>query len=301
MFKNKFIKSSKPKCCWKVNSVLGEGVLWVPNLNSVFFVDIKKKKIFCFNIKLNKKKIIKLDKEIGFLSHVKNNIFILGLKSELRFCDLTNLKIYRSIKVEPNRSNNRINDGIVDPAKRLWFSTMDNFEKKISGSLYCLDRNLKLHTIEKGYFIGNGPTFINRNNFFHTDSRKKTIYKIRINKKLKIIKKVQFIKFNEGNDSPDGMALDINNNLWVCHYRGGKISVYNMKAEKIFQIKLPVKNITKCSFGGPKMNELFITTARKGMSKKEIIKLPFSGSLFRVKINLKGKSIKSFNSDMLNC
>ena len=54
-------------------------------------------------------------------------------------------------------------------------------------------------------------------------------------------------------------------------------------------------------FGGPKMNELFITTARKGMSKKEIIKLPFSGSLFRVKINLKGKSIKSFNSDMLNC
>jgi sugar lactone lactonase YvrE len=74
-----------------------------------------------------------------------------------------------------------------------------------------------------------------------------------------------------------------------------------LKAEKIFQIKLPVKNITKCCFGGPKMNELFITTARKGMSKKEIIKLPFSGSLFRVKINLKGKSIKSFNSDMLNC
>ena len=39
-------------------------------LNSIFFVDIKKKKILILNTKTNKKKIFKVDKEIGFISHM---------------------------------------------------------------------------------------------------------------------------------------------------------------------------------------------------------------------------------------
>ena len=37
------IKNSKPISVWKNKSVLGEGTLWAPTLNSIFFVDIKKK------------------------------------------------------------------------------------------------------------------------------------------------------------------------------------------------------------------------------------------------------------------
>ena len=62
--------------------------MWVSKLNSILFVDIKKKKIFILNVKTNKKKILKVDKEIGFISHIKNNIFLLGLKSELRVVDI---------------------------------------------------------------------------------------------------------------------------------------------------------------------------------------------------------------------
>ena len=86
------IKTSKPEVIWKANTLLGEGTLWVPSQSSIFFVDIKKKKIFIFNLKTSKKKIIKLDKEIGFLSHIKKNIFILGLKSELRVVNLKTKK-----------------------------------------------------------------------------------------------------------------------------------------------------------------------------------------------------------------
>ena len=133
------IKNSKPKCIWKSKLFLGEGTLWVPKLNSIFLVDIKKKKILTFNTKTNKKKIIKVDKEIGFISHIKRNIFILGLISELRIVNLSNLKTIYSIEIESDKPNNRINDGKVDPAGRLWFGTMDNFEKKKTGSLYFLD------------------------------------------------------------------------------------------------------------------------------------------------------------------
>ena len=73
---------------WKNKSLLGEGTLWVPTLNSIFFVDIKKKKILILNIKTKKKKIFKVNKEIGFISHINKNIFILGLKSELRIVNI---------------------------------------------------------------------------------------------------------------------------------------------------------------------------------------------------------------------
>ena len=290
------IKNSKPKCIWKSKSFLGEGTLWVSKLNSIFIVDIKKKKILSFNTKTNKKKIIKVDKEIGFISHIKRNIFILGLKSELRIVDLKNIKILSSIGVELNKPNNRINDGKIDPKGRLWFGTMDNLEKKQSGSLYCLDNHLRLHKVDEKYFIANGPAFLDKNNFYHTDSRKRVIYKIKINDKLEILKKTIFLKFNEIEGSPDGMTTDIRNNLWVCHYRGASISVYDLRGNKIHQINFPAKNITNCTFGGSGNNELFISTARKDMKAKEIKKYSLSGSLFKVKTNLKGKKTIPFKS-----
>ena len=293
------IKSSKPICIWKLKSFLGEGTLWVPFLNSIFFVDIKKKKVFILNTKTNKKKILKVDKEIGFISHIRGNIFILGLKSELRIVDFKNIKILSSIGVELNKPNNRINDGKIDPKGRLWFGTMDNSEKKQSGSLYCLDNNLKLHKVDGKYFITNGPAFLDKNNFYHTDSRKRIIYKIKTNNKLKILKKTVFLKFYKVDGTPDGMTTDSKNNLWVCHYHGAKISVYNIKGKKIHQINLPAKNITNCTFGGYNNNELFISTALKGMNNKDLKKYPLSGSLFKAKTNLKGKKITSFKSSIL--
>ena len=80
--KNK-ITSSDPKVIWNPKCKLGEGTLWVKEHNSIYFVDIKKKKIFILNNKTNKKKIIKVNKEIGFLAHVKKNIFVLALSIKI--------------------------------------------------------------------------------------------------------------------------------------------------------------------------------------------------------------------------
>jgi sugar lactone lactonase YvrE len=178
---------------------------------------------------------------------------------------------------------------------RLWFGTMNNLErKKSSGSLYCLNNKLKLHKVDSKYYITNGPAFLNKNNFYHTDTRKKIIYKIRINNKLKILKKSVFLKFRKVDGFPDGMTTDTKNNLWVCHYAGRCISVYNLRGKKIHKINLPAKNITNCTFGGPKNNELYISTARKDLKIGDIKKYPLSGSLFKTRINIKGKDTQSF-------
>ena len=115
-----------------------------------------------------------------------------------------------------------------------------------------------------------------------------------------VLKKTVFLKLNKSEGSPDGMTTDIYNNLWVCHYGGAKITVYNRKGVRIHFIKIPAKNVTNCTFGGLLNNELFISTARKGMNSKEIRKSPLSGSLFKVKTNLKGKKTAFFNCRMQN-
>ena len=289
------IITSKPECVWKLKSLLGEGTVWVKSLNSIFFVDIKKKKIFILNTKNRKKKIIKVNKEIGFLSQVKKSIFILGLKGELRIVDLKTKKKIKSIIVEKDKPLNRLNDGKTDPRGRLWFGSMDNLERNVeSGSLYCLDNNFKLTKVDSNYMITNGPAFIDTKNFFHTDSRKKIIYKIKIDNNLNIKRKKIFKKFSRFDGSPDGMTIDKLKNLWVCHFGGACISVFNKKGKKIHKINLPAKNVTNCTFGGKNNTDLFISTARKSMNKTDLQKFKFSGSLFKVKTNIKGKATRPF-------
>ena len=289
------IKTSEPKAIWKSKTILGEGTLWVPSQNSIYFVDIKKKNILALNTKTKKKKIIKVNKEIGFITHVKENIFILGLKSELRFVNLKTKKIIKSIQIEKNKPMNRLNDGKTDLQGRLWFGTMDNSERKIkNGSLYCLDKKLILHKVDTNYYITNGPAFISKNTLLHSDSRRKIIFKIKINKNFKIVKKTKFLKFSKKDGSPDGMTIDSKKNIWVCHFGGGCITVYNLKGKRIYKIELPAKNITNCTFGGINKDEIFVTSALKGMKKNEIKKFGLSGSLFNMKTNVKGIASKSF-------
>ena len=291
---NKII-TSEPKPLWKLRCTLGEGTLWVNEHNSIYFVDIKKKKICSFNIKNKKKKIFKVNKEIGFIAHIKDHIFILGLQGELRIQNLKSKKILKSIKIEPNLKLNRINDGKTDPAGNLWFGTMDNLERKIEkGSLYKLDKNFKLIKVDKNYRITNGPAFIDKYNFYHTDSSKKNIYKIKINKNNKIISKKIFKKFSIKDGAPDGMTLDKNKNLWVAHFHGACISVFNQKAKLIHKIQFPAKNITNCAFGGKNTKELYVSTATKGMSKADLRKFRYSGFFFSVKTNARGVLQKKF-------
>ena len=69
------IITSKPEVLWNLKCTLGEGTLWVKEHNSIYFTDIKKKRIHILNLKNKKKETIKVNKEIGFLAHIKNNIF----------------------------------------------------------------------------------------------------------------------------------------------------------------------------------------------------------------------------------
>ena len=65
------IRTAEPKVVWNSKCILGEGTLWVKENDSVYFVDIKKKRIHVLNIKNKRRKTINLNKQIGFFSSYK--------------------------------------------------------------------------------------------------------------------------------------------------------------------------------------------------------------------------------------
>ena len=48
------------------------------------------------------------------------------------------------------------------------------------------------------------------------------------------------------------------------------------------RIDLPVRNVTSCTFGGERLDRLFVTTARLGQSVEALAAQPLAGGLFEV-------------------
>ena len=82
----------------------------------------------------------------------------------------------------------------------------------------------------------------------------------------------------------DGMTIDEEGMLWIAFYGGWRVARYDPATGKLLQqIELPVANVTSCAFGGKNLNDLYITTAAKGLSEGDKAQQPDVGKLFVVK------------------
>ena len=84
---------------------------------------------------------------------------------------------------------------------------------------------------------------------------------------------------------PDGMCCDERGRLWLCHWGSGLLSCYGEDGALLHRLKLPVSNVTRCAFGGDKLDQLFITTAAKGLSSAELAGQPLAGGLFQLDLS----------------
>jgi sugar lactone lactonase YvrE len=84
------------------------------------------------------------------------------------------------------------------------------------------------------------------------------------------------------------MTVDSEDCLWLAHFAGSRITRYSPQGEVMQVIAMPVPNITSCTFAGPDLDTLYITTARHLLSEEDIGKYPESGSLFSCKPGVSG-------------
>jgi sugar lactone lactonase YvrE len=114
-----------------------------------------------------------------------------------------------------------------------------------------------------------------------TDTVKKTIFAFDLHGDGSIGGKRPFIQLTDPAEGhPDGMTVDRENCLWLAHYAGARLTRYSPEGKVIQVVPMPVPNVTSCTFGGPNLDTLYITTACQEMSPAEMEQYPLAGSLF---------------------
>ncbi len=278
------------KCVWEEPAILGEGPLWVARENAVYWVDIVSKKVHRYGLSDDTQRTWAFETEVTSLAARQQGGFVGTVRDGFAIIDLDSCAVETIAMPEADLPGNRFNDGKVDENGRFWAGSMDDGEKLETGSLYRLDRDLSLHKMDDNYTITNGPAFsLDGKTLYHTDTAKRTIYAFDFNENDTIGNKRVFVKLEaEEEGYPDGMTVDSENCIWLSHFAGSRITRYAPEGQALQVISMPVPNITSCTFAGPDLDTLYITTARHLLSEEAIHKYPLSGSLFSCKPGVTG-------------
>ena len=281
--------TTDPSPIWELEAELGEGPVWVERDQALWFVDIKKQLIHRYDPASREKRSWDSPEQVGFIIPAEGGGFVAGLQSGLFKFDETDGSFDRIVEVEPDLPGNRLNDGVTDPAGRLWFGTMDNGEKAKSGAFYCFADGRLTKTDLDGIAITNGPAVSpDGKHIYFVDTLKGTIGVADINDDGSLGVPRPFVRIDPKEGHPDGPTIDSNGYVWISLYAGWEARRYAPNGEMVERVRFPVANITKLAFGGEHLRTAFATTARQLLSAEDVAKQPLIGSLFEFDVTVPG-------------
>lgn len=263
--------------------LLAEVPVWDDVQKCICWIDILNGEIHQFSIEKKVFTSISVHEMIGSLAICVNGDFIVALHHGFAFVNRKNGAITKITDPEAHLPNNRFNDGKCDPAGRFWAGTMPLNESESCGSVYMMASDLSAIKKIKDVTISNGMAWsLNHTIFYYIDTPTYRVVAYSYDKNTgNITNKKVIIKVGEEDGFPDGMTIDDEGMLWIAHWGGWQLTRWNPKTgKKISAIKLPVSNVTSCTFGGADLTDLYITSAKKGLTEKQLSEQPLAGSLF---------------------
>ena len=265
---------------------LGEGPVWDEKELVLRWVDILNGHIHRWDPENGMHRRLDLGETIGSFALRSNGKLIAGLKSGISFVDESTGGIQRLHAPESHLPDNRFNDGKCDPAGRFWAGTMPLTADSPVGSLYVTSGDGSIHRMLTDVTISNGLAWnSSKDRMFYIDTPTYEVSVFDYDEGMGSIgnrRTAVSIPIEDG--APDGMTIDAEGMLWVAHWGGGRVTRWNPeKGRRIGEIRLPVSNVTSCTFGGPDFRELYITTAREGLTSAELASQPQAGMLFVVR------------------
>ena len=280
---------TEPKVAWELAAELGEGPVWVERDHALWFVDIKKRQIHRFDPAREAKRSWHAPEQVGFILPAERGGFVVGLQSGLYHFDERSGAFALIVGVEPDKPDNRLNDGVVDPSGRIWFGTMDNKEREKSGAFYCfVNGQLKATGID-GIAITNGPAVSPDGRILYfVDTLKGAIEAADILDDGLLGNRRPFVRIDPVDGHPDGPTTDSEGCVWISLYAGSEARRYSPSGELVDRVRFPVANITKIAFGGDDLRQVFATTARQMLTAEEIAKQPAIGDLFEFRVDVPG-------------
>lgn len=262
-----------------IGATLGEGPVW--HDAAVWFVDIKHPRIYRYDPARDTLQHWDASGEVGWVLPRATGGMIAGLASGLHAFDPVSGQFTPLSDPEPHLPGNRLNDATTDAQGRIWFGSMDNEERATTGRLYRADAHGLDDSGLAPVVITNGPAIApDGGALYHTDTLGRTVWRVPINDDATLGDPTIFCEIASGEGHPDGSTIDAEGCVWVALFGGWGVRRYDPTGRLIATVDFPVANVTKIAFGGADLRTAYATTARKGLSEKDLHAQPLAGNLF---------------------
>lgn len=264
---------------------LGEGVIWDHRTETVLWVDIKNPSVWRYQPTTGHHQRLEAPESVGFVVLTADpNVVIGGFRSGLARFDLESGKLTPIVAPEPDRPGNRINDGHVGPDGAIYFGTMDDAETEPTGAFWRWDGK-ELSCFYEGIVVTNGPASSpDGRTMYATDTTSGIIYAFDFDRGRPRKPRI-FVRFEQGWGHPDGMTVDHRGHVWVCHWGGSRITRFTPEGQAEMVVPVPTAEVTNCTFAGPDLRTLYITTASIGHDPHTD---PMAGHLYAVETGTYG-------------
>jgi sugar lactone lactonase YvrE len=276
--------TNTPQLLFDARAELGEGPFWDARNQTLHWLDILNKRVYA-----GADLLAQLDEFIGCAALCRDGGLILALKNSI--VDLQPDSAKRTVLAalsEP--ANNRLNDGKCDPAGRFLAGSMDMNETDPTGALYSFDGKAVTKLLS-GITISNGLTWSpDHKTFYYTDTPTRQVTAFDYDLATgQIANPRPAVRVPDGLGWPDGMTSDTDGNLWIAMWGGAQITKWDPRTGRLLdQIPMPVPQPSSCIFGGADLNELYVTSARKGLSQEKLREYPLSGGVFKINTRVTG-------------
>ncbi|GAB2549739.1 SMP-30/gluconolactonase/LRE family protein [Rufibacter soli] len=280
------MESNKWEVVGNHECLLGEGPVWDAARHRILWVDIQPGILHYFYPATQEHKVFEIGQKVGAIAVRENGGVVAALQNGFAFLDLENKTLQWVAQVETELPENRMNDGKCDPAGRFWAGTMSLVNKQGMGNLYMLAPDGTVSLKLPGVSVSNGLAWSPDQSTFYfidTPTRQVVAYDYEPSKGF-LFNKRPVVAIPDALGKPDGMTIDAEGMLWVALWEGWGVGRFDPKTGQLLDhLKLPVARVTSCTFGGPALSDLYITSASIGLSAQQTKEQPLAGSLFVVK------------------
>ncbi|MFD5846345.1 SMP-30/gluconolactonase/LRE family protein [Streptomyces chartreusis] len=259
----------------RAEAELGEGPTWDAWSGRLLWIDILGARIHTFDPVSGRRTVRTTPQHVGAVKPRAGGGLVLNLRDGVGLLDADDS--FRWLHHEPVPGR-RANDAAVAPDGSLWAGTMRYDEAPGGGSLSRFTGDGSVDLVLDDVAVSNGTGWSPDGSLmYYIDSPTRRI-DVLDHADGRVGDRRPFVEIEDGAGFPDGLTVDADGCVWVALWDGSAVRRYTPAGELDRVIELPVPRVTACAFAGPDLTDLYITTARVGLTSP----LPLSGSLLVV-------------------
>ena len=286
------------RCVLPIAAGLAEGPCWWSERNILLWVDIEASRIGLFDPATGNNDFFHLPAHVGAVVPTSVGDLLLATAAGLMRMDPSTGVVTLLLDPEVDRPGNRFNDGKCDPWGRFWAGTMAYDFEPLAGSLWRLDGDGRITRQRSQLTISNGLAWSqDRGTLYFIDSPTLKVMAFPLTSSGEIAAEPSIcVQIPEDWDAvPDGMCIDAEGMLWIALFGGGAVTRWDpISGQLLDRLAVPCRQVTSCCFGGPHLDQLFMTTARREMDAAAIAAEPLAGGLFQADVGVKGLPADTF-------